>query len=197
MHKAYIVIFTCATSRSVILDLVEDNSSKNFTNSIKRWIARRGCPNKIISDNGTVFKSQDSQLLYSERGITWKFNLDGAPCSRGFWERLVGMVKRCFEKSTGSERLLFTELSTVLFGIENVLNNWPLYFMYDDDVPKVLTPDSLLYGRKLEFESKCIDEGYFWICWRKWIMTEKMCGAKGCWKILVDWHRDIWIVWGK
>ena len=29
MHKAYIVIFTCATSRSVILDLVEDNSSKN------------------------------------------------------------------------------------------------------------------------------------------------------------------------
>ena len=105
MDRACIVIFTCTTSRSVILDLVEDNSSKNFTNSIKRWIARRGCPNKIISDNGTVFKSQDSQLLYSERGITWKFNLDGAPWSRGFWERLVGMVKRCFEKSTGSERL--------------------------------------------------------------------------------------------
>ena len=55
--KAYIVIFTCATSRSIILDLVEDNSSKNFTNSIKKIIAKRGCPKKIISDNGTVFKS--------------------------------------------------------------------------------------------------------------------------------------------
>ena len=69
MHKAYIVIFTCATSRSVILDLVEDNSSKNFMNSIKKFISRGGCPKKIISDNETVFKSQDSQLFCSERGI--------------------------------------------------------------------------------------------------------------------------------
>ena len=37
MHKAYIVIFTCATSRSVILDLVTGNSSKNFMNSIKKF----------------------------------------------------------------------------------------------------------------------------------------------------------------
>ena len=54
MCKAYIVIFTCATSRSVILDLVEDKSSKNLTNSFKKFIAKRGCPKKIISDNGTV-----------------------------------------------------------------------------------------------------------------------------------------------
>ena len=79
MHKTYILIFTCTMSRSIILDLVEDNSSKNFTNSIKKFISGKGCPKKIISDNGTVFNSQDSQLFYSERGITWKFNLDGAP----------------------------------------------------------------------------------------------------------------------
>ena len=54
MHKAYIVIFTCATLRSVTLDLVEDNSRKNFMNSIKKFIARRGCPKKIISDNESV-----------------------------------------------------------------------------------------------------------------------------------------------
>ena len=47
MHEAYIVIFTCATSRSVILDLVEDNSSKNFMNSIKKFIVKRGCPKNI------------------------------------------------------------------------------------------------------------------------------------------------------
>ena len=123
MHKAYIAIFKCTTLRSVILDLVEENSSKNFRNSIKRFIAMGGCPKKIISDNGTGFKSQDNQLFCSERGITWKFNLDGAPWRGGFWERLVGMVKSCLKKSIGSERLSFTELSTVLFEIENVLNN--------------------------------------------------------------------------
>ena len=130
MHKAYFVIFTCATSRSVILDLVEDNSSKNFMNSIQKFIARRDCPKKIISDNGTVFKSHDNQLFCSERGITWKFNLDGAPWWGRFLERLVGMVKKCLKKSIGSERLSFTELPTVLFEIENVLNNRPLCFMY-------------------------------------------------------------------
>ena len=97
MHEAYIVIFACTMSRSVILDSVEDNSSKNFTNSIKKFIARRSCPKKIISDNGTVFKSQDSQLFCSEWEITWKINLDGAPWWGGFWERLVGMVKTCLK----------------------------------------------------------------------------------------------------
>ena len=35
MHKAYIVLFTCSTSKAIILDLVEDNISKNFINISK------------------------------------------------------------------------------------------------------------------------------------------------------------------
>ena len=35
MHKAYIVLFTCSTSKAIILDLVEDNTSKNFINISK------------------------------------------------------------------------------------------------------------------------------------------------------------------
>ena len=161
MHKAYIAIFTCATLRSIILDLVEDNNSKNCNNSIKQFIARRGCPKKIISDNGTVFKSQDSQLFCSEWGITWKFSLDGDSWWGGFWERLVGMVKKCLKKLTGSKRLSLTELSTVLFVIENVLNNRQLSFIYDDDVSEVLAPSSLIYGRKLALENNCVDEACF------------------------------------
>ena len=38
--------------------------------------------------------------------------------------------------------------------------------MYDDDVSEVLTPNSLLYGRKLEFENKCVDDGYFGVAER-------------------------------
>ena len=43
--------------------------------------------------------------------------------------------------------------------IENVLDNRPTCFMYDDDVFEVLTLNSLLYGTKLEFENKCVGEG--------------------------------------
>ena len=108
-----------------------------------------------------MFKSQDSQLFCCEWGITCKFNLGGASWWGGFWERLVGMVKKCLKKPIGSESLSVTELSAVLFEIDNVLNNRLLCFMYDHDVPEVLTPNSLFYGRKLEFENECVDEGYF------------------------------------
>ena len=61
----------------------------------------------------------------------------------------------------------FTELLTVLFEVENVLNNRLLCFVYDDDddddddnddddVSDVLTPNSLLYGRNLDRENKIV-----------------------------------------
>ena len=85
-----------------------------------------------------------------------------------FWGRLVGMVKSCLKKSIGREKLSFTELLTVLFEDENVLNNRLLCFVYDDDdddddnddddddVSDVLTPNSLLYGRNLDRENKIV-----------------------------------------
>ena len=77
MQKACIVLFTCSTSRTLILDLIEDSASKNFIKRIKKIIARRGCSKNIVSDNGNVFISQENQSFCAEQEITWKFNLDG------------------------------------------------------------------------------------------------------------------------
>ena len=52
--------------------------------------------------------------------------------------------------------------------LQNGLNNRPLCFMYNDDVSEVLTRNSLLYGRKLEFENKCVDEEYFEVTEKMW-----------------------------
>ena len=73
---------------------VYHNSVKKNLNELRVefWINRG-----TSYDNGTVFKLQDSQLFCSERGITWKFDLDGGPWWGGFWERLVGMAKKCFK----------------------------------------------------------------------------------------------------
>ena len=86
-----------------------------------------------------MFTSQENQSFCAKQGITWKFNLNGAPWWGGFWERLVGMVKSCLKKSTGSEHLQlpFTQTLTILSEIENVLNSHPLCFVYDDDVSDV------------------------------------------------------------
>ena len=55
--KCYVTLYTCASTRGIILDLVPDTSSKQFISSFRRFIARRGCPNEMLSDNGTAFNS--------------------------------------------------------------------------------------------------------------------------------------------
>ena len=62
------------------------------------------------------------QSYLEEHGIQWKFNLAKAPWWGGFYERLVGSVKRCLWKVLGNARLTFEELSTVFTEVEGTLN---------------------------------------------------------------------------
>ena len=103
------------------------------------------------------------------------------------WDRFVGMVKKCLKKSIGSERFSFTEFSLVLFEMENVLNSRPLCFMYD--VSEVLTPKSLLCGL-LEFENKCVDEGYFEISEGNELWLRKCVVQKVVESFWLMWHRE-------
>ena len=41
--KYCIVIYTCASTRGVMLDVVPDGSAETFINSLKKFISRRGC----------------------------------------------------------------------------------------------------------------------------------------------------------
>ena len=68
MHKDYIISFTCSTFRAVTLDLVEDNASKTFVDSIKKFIVRRDCPKNIVSDNENVVTSQENQSFVCRTG---------------------------------------------------------------------------------------------------------------------------------
>ena len=50
--KYYIVIYTCASTRGVILDVVPDGSAETFINSLKKFISRRGCQQKCYQTMG-------------------------------------------------------------------------------------------------------------------------------------------------
>ena len=63
LFKCNVVLYTCAYNRGVILELVPDARSKYFVYSLRKFISRRGCPRKILTDNGTVFTSQETQNL--------------------------------------------------------------------------------------------------------------------------------------
>ena len=58
------------------------------------------------------------------------------------FERLIGVIKEIFYKAVGGSLLCWDELSEVLLEIEIVMNNRPLTYMEDVEVP-TLTPNSM------------------------------------------------------
>ncbi len=53
--KAYISLFICLATKAVHLELVSSLSTADLLAAFHRFVARRGCPVEVLSDNGTNF----------------------------------------------------------------------------------------------------------------------------------------------
>ena len=84
-------------------------SADQFLLCLRRFIARRGTPCQIISDNAKQFKSARKVLskahqeailndkiqdYVTDHGIQWSLIVELAPWTGGFYEGLVGITKR-------------------------------------------------------------------------------------------------------
>ena len=88
--KAYIVLYACSLTRGIYLELLPNMETTEFISSLKRFIAHRGRPKKIYSDNGKTFVAAENLLntmMHDEKvhnyltkhRIKWQFNLNRAP----------------------------------------------------------------------------------------------------------------------
>ena len=156
--KAYILLFACSLTRAIHLELLSDQTTEGFIKSFKRFIARRGRPQKVYSDNGRSFvaaatwlraimKDERMHDYLSRHHITWQFNLSRAPWWGGQFERLVGLVKQALYKSIGGANLTLSELEEVILDAEIALNNRPLSYVEEDIQLPVLTPQSMMFGQ--------------------------------------------------
>ncbi|CAF4503642.1 unnamed protein product, partial [Didymodactylos carnosus] len=138
--KVWICLFTCAVIRAVHLELVPDMTTNEFIEAFRRFMARRGKPKVILSDNGkqfhlanTTFLKIWSNLLFdssiqnyiANEGIIWKFIVQLAPWMGGFYGRLAGLVKRNLRKTIDSHLLTYRQLETVVIEVESVINSRP------------------------------------------------------------------------
>ena len=157
--KAYVALFTCASTRAVHLKLCHDLTAVEFQRALKEFIARRGCPNMMVSDNGKTFvstskwlstlkKDEDLISFMAQHHIKWRFNLSRSPWWGGFFERLIGIMKRMLSKVIGNALLSFAELEEVLLDIECCMNNRPLCYIEQEFEEPVLTPNILLRGKR-------------------------------------------------
>ena len=161
VSKAYICLFTCASTRAIHLEVVTNLTESSFLQAFRRFVSRRSVPKVIMSDNATtfiaasehlkrIFQSDKVQREFRNRGIEWRFIPKRAPWFGGFWERMIGLTKNCLKKVLGSSLVDLETLQTVTTEAENVLNDRPLTYIsmdIDDDEP--LTPAHLLYGRRI------------------------------------------------
>ena len=74
MHKCHVLLYTCASTRGLVLDSVPDTSAKEFIDSFRRFIARRGCPQEMLSDNGSAFIAEETQTFVVGRNVKWHFS---------------------------------------------------------------------------------------------------------------------------
>ena len=166
--KIYMAIFACFASKAVHIEAVSDLTTAGCVAAFRRFVARRGCPSVIYSDNGTDFNGASSDLeilqevLKAEHqdslqakaaglNIKWKFIPARAPHFGGLWEAAVKCAKRHLRIVMGNHKLTFEEFTTILCQIEQILNSRPISFISDDvkdDI--ILTPAHLCLGSQLE-----------------------------------------------
>ena len=144
--KCYILLLTCATSRAVHLELVPDLSVESFIRAFRRFVARRGTPTLVISDNAKTFRATTVKKFMSSFNIKQRFILPASPWWGGFYERLVRSVKTSLKKILGLSYLTYEELETVLIEIESSINTRPLTYVNEDDTETIITPNHLIFG---------------------------------------------------
>ena len=96
-EKSYLCLFACSLTRGVYLELLHTLEMEEFLSCLKKFVARRGRPRLIYSDNGSTFKGAASWMkkvmndeklhdYLAKNKIEWKFNFGGAP----WWGTMVG-----------------------------------------------------------------------------------------------------------
>ncbi|XP_058839359.1 uncharacterized protein LOC131694869 [Topomyia yanbarensis] len=166
--KGYICVFVCMATKAMHLEAVEDLSTEAFLSAFKRFVARRGIPETVFSDNGTNFIGARSELhqlyiLFKEdstqqkifeycqvKEIEWKTIPPSAPHFGGIWEAGVKSVKSVLKKVYKSASLPIMEFSTLLCQIEAILNSRPLFaHSSDPNDLEALTPGHFIINRPL------------------------------------------------
>lgn len=156
-EKIYIALYTCLAIRAVHLEMVHSLSADSAVMSLRRFIARRGTPAEVWSDNGTAFVGANRELreLYgaalpefaANEKINWRFIPPSAPFMGGAWERLVRSVKTALRVTLRERAPCIEVLGTVLAEAEAIVNSRPLtYVSLDAGSEEALTPAHFLIG---------------------------------------------------
>ena len=200
--KAYIGLFVCLVTKAVHIELVSDLSTDAFLAAFRLFVAQRGYPTDVHSDNGTNFigakrelvdlytllRRKDSQeslcQYFSQNHVRWHFIPGLAPHFGGLWEAAVKSAKILLRKILGTQTLTVEEYDLVLSDVEATLNSRLLCVLNSlpEDGMEVLTPGHFLIGRPLTAPPQRPVE-------------ELQLSARKRWNLCQKLHHEFWHRW--
>ncbi|XP_015747596.1 PREDICTED: uncharacterized protein LOC107327368 [Acropora digitifera] len=119
--KRYGVLFTCLTVRAVHIEVANSLDTDSFLNALRRFIARRGPPEEMRSDNGGNFVCGEKELREAIKewnqtrihnhllqfNTKWTFNPPASSHHGGAWERCIRSVRKvspCLKKTLSDSK---------------------------------------------------------------------------------------------
>ena len=138
--KGYDCIFTCLTVRAVHIEIAHSLDTDSFINALRRFIARRGKPVFVRTDNGTNFVSGEKELrtciqkwnrqriheYLLQQEVRWIFNSPAASHHGGIWERCIRTTRRILNVLLNEQALNDEGLLTFMCELEAVINGRPI-----------------------------------------------------------------------
>ena len=185
-YKYYIIFFVCFATKAVHIEWASDlTTSEMFMAAFERFVARRGLPVKMMSDNGSNLKGAKSLISSTElkvamtnKGVEWECITPRSPHKGGLWEAAVKGGKLCLQKVTRGQTFTLEEMVTVIAEIEAILNSRPMCKHPTED--SALTLAHFLIGESLHdvpilnTDTKLLKQRYLLIrdvvnsYWKEW-----------------------------
>ena len=203
--ESHICIFICLSTKAIHLEVTTAQSTEAFEAALQRFVARRGCPQHLYSDNGggfvgaknrynrlqSLLKDQQGEdnirhFLATQHKIIWHNIPAFSPHMGGLWEAAVKSMKRHLRRVMGTRRFTLEELFTVTCRIEACLNSRPLIPItsHDPDGLDALTAGHFLLNKHPTIYPEDPDR-----------LTERQMLQK--WNICQGVVQQVWTRWHK
>ena len=160
--KRWGCLFTCLSIRAIHLEVVHSLDTSSFIDALRRFLARRGNIEHLMSDNGSNFVGAKRELneavrnwnqkqivaYLHQRSIKWSFNPPTASHMGGSWERMIRSTRRILTVLLAEQRVTDETLLTVFAEAEGIINSRPITpITLDPENKEPLTPSHLLLLR--------------------------------------------------
>ena len=158
--KTYILLFTCLQTRALHLEATVAMDTKAVVLALTSFVALRGMPTDILSDNWKTFVSPDLELqswvrsidvdaviTSTKANVEWHFTPPHGPHHGGVYEIMVKATKRALNALFRRPSLDPEEFRTALYKIASYLNDRPLTRTVSDGTLMTLTPNHFLLGK--------------------------------------------------